>query len=73
MQLDLSLFRNFKITERYKLKLRLETLNFTNTPHWYNPDGECSITTSGTCGGSLGQITSAYGQRIFQVGAEIDF
>jgi hypothetical protein len=73
MQLDLSLFRNFKITERYKLRVRAETLNFSNTPHWNNPNLDCSITTSGVCGGSLGQITGSFGQRIFQLGAEIDF
>ena len=73
MQLDLSLFRNFKITEKYHLKVRAETLNFANNPHWNNPNTSCSITTSGTCGGSMGQITGAFGQRIFQLGAEVDF
>jgi Carboxypeptidase regulatory-like domain/TonB dependent receptor-like, beta-barrel len=72
-QLDLSLFRNFKLTERLGLKVRAETLNFTNTPHWSNPNTTCSITSAGVCGGSLGQITSSFGQRIFQLGAEIDF
>jgi hypothetical protein len=72
-QLDFSLFRNFKITERFGLKVRAETLNLTNTPHWYNPSGFCSITTVGVCGGSLGQITSSFGPRIFQLGAEVDF
>jgi hypothetical protein len=73
MQLDLSLFRNFKITERLGLKVRAETLNFTNTPHWSNPGTTCSIESTGVCGGSLGQITDAFGQRIFQLGAEINF
>ena len=73
MQLDLSLFRTFKLTERFKLKMRAETLNFSNTPHWSNPNETCTITTSGACGGSLGQITGAFGQRIFQLGAQIQF
>lgn len=73
MQLDLSLFRNFKLTERFDLKVRAETLNFANHPHWSNPSTSCSITSTGVCGGSLGQITSAFGERIFQLGAEIDF
>ena len=71
-QLDLSVFRNFKLTERYKLALRFETLNFTNTPHWSNPNTGCSI-VNGVCGGSFGQITSSFGQRVFQIGAEVDF
>ena len=73
MQLDLSLFRTFKLTERFKLKVRAETLNFSNTPHWNNPDETCTITTAGVCGGSLGQITGGFGQRILQLGAEVDF
>jgi Carboxypeptidase regulatory-like domain/TonB dependent receptor-like, beta-barrel len=72
MQLDLSLFRTFKLTERFKLKVRAETLNFSNTPHWSNPGTSCTI-VNGVCGGGFGQITSAYGQRIFQLGAEVDF
>jgi hypothetical protein len=71
-QMDLSLFRNFKITERYRLRMRFEMLNFSNTPHWNNPNTTCSI-VNGVCGGSLGQITGSFGQRIFQVGAEVDF
>jgi Carboxypeptidase regulatory-like domain/TonB dependent receptor-like, beta-barrel len=72
-QLDLSIFRTFKLTERFNLKMRFETLNFTNTPHWNNPNTTCSITSTGVCGGSLGQITSGFGQRIIQLGAEVDF
>lgn len=72
MQLDLSLFRTFKLTERFKLKVRAETLNFSNTPHWSDPGTSCSI-VNGVCGGGFGQITSAYGQRILQLGAEVDF
>jgi Carboxypeptidase regulatory-like domain/TonB dependent receptor-like, beta-barrel len=78
MNLDLSLFRTFKLTERFNLKVRAETLNFSNTPHWYNPVTTCTITTTGACGGAFGQINGssshgAFGQRILQLGAEIDF
>jgi hypothetical protein len=77
MQLDLSLFRTFKLTERFHLKMRAEMLNFSNTPHWSNPGVSCSIVTptSGpdVCGGTFGQITTSYGQRILQLGAEVDF
>ena len=75
-QLDFSVFRNFKLAERYNLALRFETLNLSNTPHWFNPSTSCSIKTGpgdGVCGGGFGQITDAFGERIFQIGAEIDF
>lgn len=37
--IDLSLFKNFAIRERYKLQLRGEFFNFTNTPTFGNPSG----------------------------------
>jgi len=72
MQMDLSLFRTFSLTERFKLRMELQALNFSNTPHWSNPNTGCSI-VNGVCGGSFGQITGAYGQRIVQVGATLNF
>lgn len=42
--LDLSLFRIFPITERFRIEFRAESFNFTNTPHFNNPNG--SVTAS---------------------------
>ncbi len=39
VNLDLGVFRNFKVTERLTLQFRAEAFNFTNTPHFDNPDG----------------------------------
>ncbi len=36
--LDLSLIRNFSLSERFKLQFRTEALNATNTPHFDNPN-----------------------------------
>jgi hypothetical protein len=35
--LDLSLFRQFPITERFRLEFRFEMFNATNTPVWAIP------------------------------------
>jgi hypothetical protein len=35
--LDLGIFREFKITERVGIQFRAEAFNFTNTPHFGNP------------------------------------
>lgn len=35
--LDTSLFRDFKLTERFKLQFRAEMFGATNTPHYNNP------------------------------------
>jgi hypothetical protein len=78
MQLDLSLFRTFNLTERFKLKVRAETLNFSNTPHWRDPVTDCGTIVNNACSAGFGQINGtsghgAFGQRILQLGAEIDF
>jgi hypothetical protein len=35
---DFGLFREFSLTERFKLQFRAEAFNFTNTPHFQNPE-----------------------------------
>jgi hypothetical protein len=35
--LDLSLFRQFPITERFRIEFRFEAFNVTNTPVWAIP------------------------------------
>jgi hypothetical protein len=49
---DLSAFRRFQITERWKVEFRAESYNFTNTPQYPNPDG-------GFGNATFGQITNA--------------
>jgi hypothetical protein len=38
--LDVALARNFKLTERFGLQFRAQSINFTNTPHFGNPTGD---------------------------------
>jgi len=40
--LDLSIFRNFPITERTRLEFRAEAFNITNSPIWGNPNANIS-------------------------------
>jgi hypothetical protein len=35
--MDLGLFRDFRLSERFKLQFRAEGFNSTNTPHFANP------------------------------------
>jgi hypothetical protein len=63
---DATLMKNFSITERKYVQLRLEAYSVTNSPQWGNPD-------TGFGGTSFGQITSAGGARSVQVAAKFYF
>ena len=52
VNLDLGLFRKFPIRERVTLEFRAEAANFSNTPHFNNPNANIS-------GGNFLQVTSA--------------
>ena len=42
VNLDFSLFREFRMSERWKLEFRSEAFNLTNTPHFGNPSTNAS-------------------------------
>lgn len=71
-QLDSSLARTFKLTERFNFEMRGEAQNLFNTVHFSDPEITCSG-SGPTCGGSIGQIRSSYGERIVQLGAHLKF
>jgi hypothetical protein len=52
--LDASLFRDFKISERTKFQFRMEVFSLTNTPHFANPGN--TVTNTNT----FGVITSTF-------------
>jgi hypothetical protein len=67
VNLDLSLFRKFRITERIGGEFRTESFNFTNTPHFNRPGS-----TLGNA--DFGEVTSALAdQRVIQFGMKITF
>jgi hypothetical protein len=45
--LDLSLFRTFKLPRTVDLQFRLEAFNVTNTPHFNNPNGNVNSSNFG--------------------------
>ena len=60
--MNLSLAREFKLTERFALQLRADATNFTNTPHFANPaSNNCpgDATVGGVC--NTGTPTSTFG------------
>jgi hypothetical protein len=39
---DFGVFREFRVNERWRLQFRAEAFNFTNTPHFANPNSDAS-------------------------------
>ena len=71
-QMDASIFRNFRWKERFTLEVRAEAMNVTNSTHFSDPNVTCTV-VGNACRGSFGQISSAFGQRIAQLGAIVRF
>ena len=75
-QLDASLARTFKLTERFNLQVRAEAENLFNTPHFSGINTGCTTTAvngTDTCGSTMGEIGSSYGERVVQLGAFLRF
>jgi len=64
--LDGSLFKRIRFTERIGGELRVDALNVTNTPNFNNPNGEF-------LNAQFGQVTGAFGERLVRFGARITF
>jgi len=59
-EIDFSVFRKFRVTERISAEFRAESFNLTNTPHFDRPDTNFSDA-------AFGQVTSARGNQSVQV------
>lgn len=85
VNLDLGLFRTFRVSERTRLEFRAEAFNFTNTPHFANPGANVSdlqLTPDGRIRPGIGytEITSTRGtgregidERMFRFGLRLSF
>jgi hypothetical protein len=71
--LDLSVFRRFNVTERFKVEFRGESFNFTNTPKFSNPDGGFTSPTFGMITGAGDDFTDPAFRRQVQLGLKITF
>jgi hypothetical protein len=54
VNLDASVFRDFQVSERFKLEFRAEAFNVSNTPKFSNPGSTVSSATRN----AQGQITA---------------
>jgi hypothetical protein len=68
VNLDGTLIKRFKFTERIGGELRADALNVSNSPHFNNPDGGFGNPTFGQVGSG-----SAFGARAVRFGARVTF
>jgi hypothetical protein len=66
--LDASLFRNIRVREGMELTLRIESFNFTNTPHFNNPNANVS-----TAANFLAVTSALPDQRQVRLGLRLSF
>ena len=77
VNLDASLFRDFRITERVKFQFRMEVFGVTNTPHFSNPG--TTVTTASTFGvitstfNPSGQMPGSGGERWYWFAGKVIF
>jgi hypothetical protein len=76
--MNLSLARQFKITERFGLQFRADAMSFTNTPHFNNPNATAGAANFGVITSTLkppgqGFFGNDPGSRVLWLGARLTF
>ncbi len=71
---DFGLFREFSFTERMKMQFRMESFNFTNTPHLDVPDGSVGDGSDFmTITGTINLAREGIDERQFRFGLRLVF
>jgi len=73
VNMDLSLFRTFKITERVNVQVRGESFNLSNTPHFANPNGNANSSSFGTITGTQSAQDAIGRSREMRFGLRLGF
>ena len=70
---DFGVFRRFRITERWSAQLRMESFNFSNTPHFANPGSTVGNANFGRITGVTNLARENIDERQFRFGLRIGF
>ena len=70
---DLSIYRGFKVGERFALQFRAEAFNVSNTPHFGNPRSDISSTQPGLITGVQNTGREGIDERMFRFGLRLNF
>ncbi|HWR51867.1 MAG TPA: hypothetical protein VN428_12210, partial [Bryobacteraceae bacterium] len=78
-RVDPAIYKEFKITERFRTEFRMEAQNFTNTPRWNNPGSTGSATPTRDAAGNITKLNNfmtlngAGGLRQLRFGLRVQF
>jgi hypothetical protein len=70
---DLSLFKNFPVTERVNLQFRAEGYNISNTPSFIFPIGDASTQLGSSNFGVVSHFDTNYTPRLYQFALKVQF
>jgi hypothetical protein len=70
---DLSLFRRFKITEKFRLEFRAESFNLSNTPHFANPNGNANSSAFGRITATQSNADAVGRSREYRFALRLEF
>ena len=70
---DLSLFKNFPLTERLNLQFRAESYNISNTPNFYIGNGTSTSQFGSATFGKISQTDPNYTPRLYQFALKLQF
>ena len=70
---DLSLFKNFPVTERVNVQFRVESFNISNTPNFYIGNGSSGASFGNPAFGGVSQTDPNYTPRQYQFALKAQF
>jgi hypothetical protein len=70
---DLSLFRTFKLSEKFNLEFRAESFNLSNTPHFANPSGNANSSAFGKITSTQSAADAIGRSREYRLGLRLSF
>jgi len=70
---DLSIFKDFPVTERLKVQFRAESFNISNTPSLYMPNGNPGDSFGNSAFGTISQTDPNYTPRQYQFALKATF
>ena len=71
--IDLSLFKDFAVTERAKLQFRAEAYNISNTPNWIVNQGDGNTQLGNSAFGTITAVDANYTPRLYQFALKLNF